>query len=301
MPQCPHGGSRDPVFMTVLSARELLAACERVLGPVTLVTDRSWQHGEHHVIEVSDSAGQRWIAKSVRERGSYEREIHALRNWAPALDGAAPALRACDDAWQLLIMTRLPGRLAEETEAELDPAVHKLAGQLIRQLHEAVPPETDRDVAAAMAGKLELWIGRGSGLLSDAEISFGRQQVKPLTAVGPVSTLPCHLDNQPRNWLVDDDGRVSLIDFGMCRRDVWIRDMARLYVQQWAGRPDLRDAFYAGYDRIPAAADLVLLRCYLAYSAISTVVWAREHGDALFEEQGRRTLARLRAGDCYTS
>lgn len=88
---------------------ELLAACERVLGPVALVTDRSWPLGDNKVVEVSDSRGRLWIAKTVRQ-DSYERELHAFRHWVPALGDAAPALRGAEDALRLLIMTRLAGR-----------------------------------------------------------------------------------------------------------------------------------------------------------------------------------------------
>jgi Ser/Thr protein kinase RdoA (MazF antagonist) len=280
----------------MLAAEDLLDACEPFLGPVTLVRDLSWRLGDNKVVEVTDLGGRRWIAKAVLHREGYERELRALRRWAPALGAGAPVLLAADDGQQLLIMASRPGRLAEETNAEIDPAVHEQAGRLTRLLHDAEPPVLDADAAASTARKLEIWISRGSGLLTDEDIDFSREEVRPMAGLGPVPTVPCHLDNQPRNWLVGNGGTVSLIDFGMCKQDVWVRDVRRLYVQQWVGRPDLRDAFYAGYGRTPTEADLALLRCYLAYSALSTVVWGREHGDPDFEEQGRRTLAELRAG-----
>jgi Ser/Thr protein kinase RdoA (MazF antagonist) len=280
----------------MLAADHLLEACEPFLGPVTLVSDMSWRLGDNKVVEVCDRQGRLWIAKLDRHQEGYEREVHALRRWAPALGSGAPALVAADDGRRLLIMASRPGRLAEATTAETDPAVHEQAGRLTRRLHDAEPPIPDADIAASTARKLEVWISRGSHLLTDADVGFSRDEVRMLASTGPLPTVPCHMDNQPRNWLVDDAGTVSLIDFGMCKRDVWIRDVRRLYVQQWVGRPDLRDAFYAGYGRTPTAADLTLLRCYLAYSALSTIVWANEHGDPGFEEQGRRTLANLRAG-----
>jgi hypothetical protein len=174
MAQCPHAGAISPKAGAgaVLAPDDLLAACEPFLGPVTLVSDRSWPLGDDKVIEVSDREGRRWIAKAVLHREGYEREVHALSRWAPALAGGGPALLAADEERQLLII---------------------------------------------------------------------------------------------------------------------------------ASRPDLRDAFYAGYGRAPTEADLALLRCYLAYSALSTVVWAREHGDPDFEEQGRRTIAQLRAGTLTVS
>jgi hypothetical protein len=282
-------------------ADDLLRTCERFLGQVTMNLDMSWRLGDNQVVELCDRHGRYWIAKAVRHQESYERELHALRRWAPALGDGAPALLAADDERQLLIMASRPGRLAEETNAETDPDVHEQAGRLTRRLHDAEPPLLDAGIAASKATRLESWISRGLHLLSEEDIAFSREQVRPLATIGPLPTVPCHLDNQPRNWLVDDQGTVSLIDFEMCKQDLWVSDMRRLYVQQWVGRPDLRDAFYAGYGRTPTAADLAVLRCYLAYSALSTIVWASEHGDRGFEEQGRRTLAELRAGTLTVS
>jgi Phosphotransferase enzyme family len=275
----------------------LLCGCERYLGPVTLVADLSWPHGENQVAEVRDRMGASWIAKVARRPETYARELYALRNWVPALGGAAPELAAADDDLRLLIMTRIAGQPAEQNDAEHNPAVHHAAGRLIRRLHDAEPPQCDSELAAATARKLETWIGRGQDLLTADEIAFARQQVAPLATAGPVQVVPVHMDNQPRNWIVGDGGQVSLIDFGACKRDTWIRDMSRMYFQQWDGRPDLREAYYAGYGRDPGPADLMLLRCYLAYSGLSTVVWAHEHGDPGFAAHGHAILARLQSGE----
>jgi Ser/Thr protein kinase RdoA (MazF antagonist) len=174
--------------------------------------------------------------------------------------------------------------------------VHEQAGRLTRRLHDAVPPVLDDQILAATVQSLERWIERGRDLLAADDIAFARDRVAPLTGFGTVPTVPCHMDNQPRNWLVNDAGTVSMIDFGACKRDVRIRDLQRMYFQQWQGRPDLRDAFYAGYGRTPTADDLAMLRCFLAKNALSTVVWAHEHGDPDFERHGRRVLAELRSG-----
>jgi Ser/Thr protein kinase RdoA (MazF antagonist) len=270
-------------------------ACQDILGPVTVAAELSWPGSANRVVELRDAGDKRWIAKTV-EPGLYQRELYAMRHWAPALGGAAPILRAADDKLRLLIMNRLPGRLVEGSAAEFDPAVHEQAGALIRQLHDAEPPAADTEVAAATAARLEDWIARGRHLLGLDEAQFARDQVRPLATAGPMQVVPAHMDNQPRNWMISDDGSVSIIDFGRCKRDVWIRDMQRLYFQQWLARPDLRDAFYAGYGRSPGEADLVLLRCYLVYGALTTVVWAHEHDDPGFEAHGRRMLAKLRAG-----
>ncbi len=278
------------------TAGQLLGACESVLGPVTLVRDMSWPGTGNVVAEVRDATGASWVAKIVAEPAGYLAELQAYRNWAPALGDRAPALLAADDSLRLLVVSLLAGQRAEESGAQFDPAVHEQAGRLTRRLHDADPPVLDDGILAATVHSLERWIERGRGLLAEEDIAFARDRVAPLTGFGPVPTVPCHMDNQPRNWLVDDAGTVSLIDFGASKREVWIRDLQRMYFQQWQGRPDLRDAFYTGYGRTPTAADLAMLSCYLAKNALSTVVWAHEHGNPDFERHGRRVLSELRSG-----
>jgi len=90
---------------------------------------------------------------------------------------------------------------------------------VIRLLHDAEPPQTDADIAAATARKLEGWIARGRDLLSPEEVQFARDQVRPLATAGPLPIVPTHMDSQPRNWMISDDGSVSLIDFGSCKRE----------------------------------------------------------------------------------
>jgi serine/threonine protein kinase len=275
---------------------DLTATCERILGPVQVLADMSWPGNSNRVLELLDRDGRPWIAKQLGDDYGFQRELHALRHWAPALGDCAPSLRAADERHRLLVMSRLPGQRAEHIPAETEPATHEQAGRLTRLLHDAEPPCLDDGILAATVAKLEDWIGRGRRLLSEDEIAFARGQVRPLADFGPVPIVPTHMDNQPRNWLVDDAGVVRMIDFGACRRDVWIRDLQRMYFQQWEHRPDLRDAFYAGYGRVPGDGDLALLGGYLAYSGLSTVVWANEHGDPVFEQHGHRVLAQLQVG-----
>jgi Ser/Thr protein kinase RdoA (MazF antagonist) len=275
----------------------MVAACQGLLGaPVTAISDLSWPQSSNQVLELTTADGRRWIAKVAGGREHYRREKHALQCWAPALGRDAPELVAAEDELLLLVMTRLPGRRAEETAGNTGAAVHEQAGRLTRLLHDAEPPTTDDGIAAATVQRLEDWIERGRELLNGDEIAFARNCVRPIAGLGPLPTVPCHMDNQPRNWVVDDAGHVGMIDFGGARRDVWIRDLQRMYFQQWEHRPDLRDAFYAGYGRTPDDADLLLLRCYLAHGGLSTVVWAHEFGDPPFEAHGHRILAELMAG-----
>ena len=277
-------------------AAKIAAACRRLLGtPVSAVTDLSWPGSSNLVLELTDTGGRSWIAKSIGDEAHYRQELSALRHWAPALHGAAPSLEATDDELRLLVMTRLAGRRAEEMPANTDPAVHREAGG---SPHCCMAPSRPGPMLTS-AQPLPPSSSHGStagGTCSARTRSPSRAARSRRWLAGPLPTVPCHQDNQPRNWVVDNAGHVGMIDFGLCKRDVWIRDLQRLYFQQWEHRPDLRDAFYAGYGRTPDAADLELLRCYLAYSGLSTVIWAHEFGDPQFEAHGHRILAELISG-----
>jgi hypothetical protein len=70
-----------------------------------------------------------------------------------------------------------------------------------------------------------------------------------LSLMGVPRGVPCHLDFQPRNWLVNTCGDLSLVDFEHARVDLPVRDLVRLRFRIWPDRPALREAFLTGYGR----------------------------------------------------
>ena len=104
----------------------------------------------------------------------------------------------------------------------------------------------------------------------------------------PAVFVPTHGDWQPRNWLLDDEGQVHVIDLGRAALRPALTDLARLARQEWEGRPALEAAFLVGYGtdpREPGAWQRTLLR-----EAIGTAVWAYQVGDERFEHQGHRMI-----------
>ena len=81
-----------------------------------------------------------------------------------------------------------------------------------------------------------------------------------------------------------------MTDFEHARPDLYLNDFERLQVGLWRRRPDLREAFQDGYGRVLTDAEREVLTRTAALGALSTVVWAREHGDAEFEAHGWETL-----------
>lgn len=73
-----------------------------------------------------------------------------------------------------------------------------------------------------------------------------------------------------------------------------MRDFVRLS-DAWAGRPDLYEAFMAGYGRALNFAEEAHLVIDTALDAVSGIQFGLAHGDAELVERGHRTLARLRA------
>ena len=103
--------------------------------------------------------------------------------------------------------------------------------------------------------------------------------------------MPCHRDYTPRNWLVKD-GVQYVIDFEHARLDVWLADLARLHLGIWPDRPDLKEAFLAGYGRQLSDTDHAILQG-VALTATWLVVKAREIRQPALEDAFRAALQRL--------
>lgn len=170
----------------------------------------------------------------------------------PALGSSAARLRLSDDALRLLVVNHLDGVPVERSPAALrDPEVFRQAGALTRLLHGSAPPRPNPAIGSRMAERPERYLRDGADLFDAREIAAGRAHAGLLAALPPTVTVPCHQDNQARNWLVDGDGTVRLIDFGLARRDVWLRDLSRMYLREWRGAAELRDAFLEAMARFP--------------------------------------------------
>jgi hypothetical protein len=269
----------------------MLAFARRLVGGCTVVADRSWPHRESTVLEVEDGGARRWIVKRCRQAEHFGQELTAYHEWVRSLDGLAPALVAADPAQHTLLLTREPG----EITSGRDPALHRQAGRLIRRFHDAAAPCPAPDFAERMRDRLEHGLALGGGIFGRRDADFVRAQVATLAGLPVPVRVPTHQDNQPRNWLVDDRGVVRLIDFGLSKWDVWVRDLLRLHAWDWQHDPGLEAAFLDGYGRSLGTDDRQLLRALGALTALMTVLWAREHGDVDFEQRGWKALEVARA------
>jgi len=267
----------------------LMRLAAEALGPCSFGADLSWDHGESVVREIVAGDGTAHIGKAHRRAAKFAAELHAYRYWVPALERHAPRLLAVDDGpGQAMIMTRVPG---EPVPDDGDAAIHRSAGEILRRLHDGVPPMRDGGYVETERRRLESWLERARpGLLTEEEIVIARRAVEFLADAPDPVLVPCHCDWQPRNWLVDDAGSLHVIDFEHARLWPWWADVTRLWWAEWYRHPVLAEAFFAGYGR---TLDRTEERCLRASSAIGhlvTIVWADEHHDTAYGAAARTHL-----------
>lgn len=261
------------------------------LGDVRLVEDMSWGVVSSFVRHVAADAGE-FIVKAGDETNHHiDRELSAHDGWTTPWIEAGRAARLVDAsaALRVLILEHLPGALVEGTDAESAPDTYRQAGELLRVFH-AQEARWDADHAPRANARALQWLS-GEHRVDPAAARAARGILEADPAM-PVPVVPTHGDWQPRNWLIDD-GVVRVIDLGRFAFRPASSDLTRLAAQQWAGRPDLEAAFFAGYGddpRNPANWRMDRLR-----EAVGTACWAFRVGDEDFEAQGHRMLAEVLA------
>ncbi len=157
-------------------ADELVEAAASLVGPVTLVADRSWPHGVSRVLEVRAAAGPLLIVKQPRSVDKFDNELHAYRYWAPALTPHVPELLAENRDARVLVFSKLPGKIGD-----LSTSTFRQADQLSRLLHDAQPPAHLVDFSVAYRDRFDTWARRARpGLLDTAEVEFVEGQLRRL-------------------------------------------------------------------------------------------------------------------------
>jgi Phosphotransferase enzyme family len=268
------------------SAAALHAAATRLLGPCTVTALLGTA-----VARITTETGEELVVKQHATRSKHKREVHAYRHWAGALGSSAPALRAVDETAMVIITSALPGRVHC---GDLPAASHHQAGALLRRFHDAGPPSGIPCFHDWLHGRASHWSSKAATLLSAADAAVIGSHLAALAGAKVPPGTPCHLDFQPRNWLISTSGDVSLIDFEHARIDLPARDFVRLRFRIWAARPDLRDAFFAGYGRPLTQAEDQLVWHLGAIDALTALVRGHETGTPQLTAAGRATLQQLR-------
>jgi Ser/Thr protein kinase RdoA (MazF antagonist) len=270
--------------MTITPA--LREAARRMLGPceVTAIVGTA-------VARVTVASGEKFVVKQHRGRVKHDREVYAYRHWTRVLGSSAPSLVAIDTPAMIVITTALPG---QPYPGEGTAAIFRQAGALLRRFHDAGPPSELVWFHDWLQDRARYWTSQAGTLLSGADAGVVTSHLAALCE-GPVPRgSPCHLDFQPRNWLVNQAGDVSLIDFEHSRIDLTARDFVRLRFRIWAARPDLQHAFFDGYGRPLTEAEDELVWHLGALDALTGLARGHQTGDRELTASGLATLRQLR-------
>lgn len=267
------------------------------------VTDASWPRGDSRVWRVSAHRGEVFV-KLYPSAEKYEREVKGCEHSARALAAdEAPRLLAMNPERPAVILSSLSGRVVRGLPLEKaeEQHVHRLAGDLLRRWHDTSEPisdlEHERIMASvtAQADEAAMILDRLGDQLSPAEQDLVRDAARDLP--GLAKALPLgyrHGDYSPRNWLWDKaPGQHSLIDFEESAPGLTVEDLVWLCGAAWPARPDLRDAFLAGYGRPLSSTEqraLVLLTARLGVSYLNTGL---AKADTVLIDRGRAVLQHM--------
>lgn len=242
------------------------------------------------------SAGtQQLIGKIHRSSTRHEQEVHAYRNWAPALGEAAPQLLTTDPSLPGIVLTHVPGTPLDtlEISPQTERLAHQQAGTLLQQLHQLPAPDRPSEITAGLADRAEQWLGQIGQHLKTRDMRLVRDHMRQLHAMRTPRVGPCHLDFQPRNLLWHDQ-HVRLIDFEHSRVDLAARDLVRLATRCWPQRPDLKTAVLAGYGPLTDSDMKVLTHC-TALEAATSLAYAIRHNDSHAHQHAQHLLDTLPA------
>jgi hypothetical protein len=196
-----------------------------------------------------------------------------------------------DDVAMIIALSALPG--VSPGPSHLAPDVYRQAGVLLRRFHQAEPATALPWYRDWLRERAAHWVGRAALLLTPDDTAVIRGHLAALDQSGVPFGGPCHLDFQPRNWLISPVGAVSLIDFEHARIDLPARDLVRLRFRTWPGRPTLRDAFLDGYGRSLTQAEEQLIWHLGALDALTALARGHENADLELIAVSRETLRQL--------
>ncbi|WP_328665083.1 phosphotransferase [Streptomyces sp. NBC_00328] len=283
---------------------------ERAVGRITEWTDTSWAREDSRVWRAQGAQGGTWYVKVHRSDRFHCREVRGLRTWAPALGEAAPRLVAADGKLRAVVLTAVPGRPLHGAvlTPERERAVFHRIGALARRIHQSSPPRPAPAGSGPAVAKADRHLAGARSHLRPGDEEFVRELVRQSEGLRPLEWVETHGDFQLRNILCvadaanpdagygadDPDVFVAVIDLERSEPGPAVRDLVRLS-DAWVGRPDLFEAFLAGYGRFLTDAEEARLVIDMALDAVSGIAFGTAHGDPELVERGRRTLARLRA------
>ena len=286
---------------TILNRAELPGAlrafAELYIGPFGEAEFRGWPHAEASVWALG--AEPTAFFKVFKQPRKFVQERRAYREWLPHLD-ATPNLLGESETHSALLVSAVPGKNVDDVflTSEETLTTYRQAGTFLQRLH-TLPFEDDNLVPLLedYRRRAKTWLARAEGLLEPDLIAWvterAAEAAELLEEMNP-ARVPCHRDYTARNWLVDvtDGLNLSVVDFEHSRPDFWLFDTERIYAK--IGGTPLESAFWQGYGHALSDIEKRLLETHGSLIALSTSLWAIEHGDKAYEVENRARLNELR-------
>jgi hypothetical protein len=271
----------------VTALQAALEAAARLIGPCEITEALG-----PAVARISARCGEEYIVKKHADRDKHDREVHAYRYWTPALGPSAPQLVVADAQALTIVTTALDGR---PHPGPLTAAAHQRAGTILRRFHDAEPPRPLLGYRDWLRDRAAYWTARATPFMSASDIGTARAHLAAIQQGADPHGVPCHLDFQPRNWLLGPAADLYLVDFEHARADLPLRDLVRLRFRAWPGRPDFKDAFLNGYGRDLTGSDTETLHHLGALDALTAIARGHQNHDTQLIRYGHSTLRQLRA------
>jgi hypothetical protein len=258
------------------------------LGDWRQLDDLSWPLQDTTVLHVLSPRHGEAIVKATTTNHHLRREIWAHSGHLGHMSGLVPRMLYSDVDAGVMVATYLPGTLVLGTDEDHSPVTYREAGELLSKFMTPLGP-SEEYLRINRAKALAL-VEKATGLAEAAQLELARALLVKIEP-GPVELVLTHGDFQPRNWLRGDAGQLLLIDFGRAAPRHWTSELPRLESRAF-DVPGVREAFFGGLGFEPNDEDIVPLRLERLGMALGTIVWAREVGDATFEDEDRAMLER---------
>jgi Choline/ethanolamine kinase len=271
----------------VTAIQAALEAATRLIGPCEIT-----QVFGPAVARISARDGKEYVVKKHADRDKHDREVHAYRQWTPALGSSAPQLVAADAQALAIVTTALD---SPPYPGPLTMSAHHQAGTILRRFHDAEPPRPLPDYRDWLRDRAHYWTARAKPFLSPADLGNASAHLVALQQAADPDGVPCHLDFQPRNWLLSPTAALYLVDFEHARTDLPLRDLVRLRFRVWPARPDLKDVFLNGYGRDLTGSDTETLQHLGTLDALTAIARGHQNHDIQHIQYGHSTLRQLRA------
>jgi hypothetical protein len=249
----------DQPRVGLASESEVMDWAHRVLGPLDITDDLTSERSSNRVTRALTRAGDPVIVKWFADAPSFFNSVDALNNYSAALGSGAPRLIDHSDSLRAVSMTALAGSPLQGDET-LDPTIHFQLGVLLRQFHESAPANRSSDVAKSWATELSRLVDGLEDTIGDVLAMESRSLALKLLDQESLVLSPIHGSIRPEHVLRDPDRGIQVVGFSSTEYDPWIVDVTELERDYWTYSPELRSAFFTGYDRQPDDSDLLVLR-----------------------------------------